>query len=786
MTDEAASRGGWAAAAAALVVAVALFFAPALAGRGQFLYRDAGRHYYPEKLWLARELARGHFPQWNPLVGLGAPVVAGGISGVQHPLNVLFLALPFDRAFTLWVVGCYLLATLGAMAWGRALGLGPPAAAVAGAAFGLSGFLVSSSDNLIHLATMAGAPWLLAASRAHQLRGGRHRLALVAVASFLCAAGGEALDWAVALALGAAQALLPEVEPPGRRARRALAGAVAAALGAGPVILPFLAFLAESSRSAGLSAEEAGRWNLHPLRLAELALPHLSRGPFGSLRNPVYQYLTGDRMPVPWTLSLYAGASTLALAALGAARSAAARWLLAGAALLAWAAMGHQAGFGWLAARLPVLSGVRYFERLAGWPTLLLAMAAALGAERLLADRPAGRRLALAGAVAAAVALAASAGLRVLAGAGGAGMAVEPRRALVANLVEGLLSDGVFLAALAALAFAMARGRLARGAPAALGLLVALDLAGANVRAYVLAPAEVVLPAVAPIPERLAADPGLGRVTAPFALERERWPELLPFESSWRWGARTAASSFHLAFGVASFDAYAGVVPGRVDRFLRRVGLAGQAVPAGLLGVGTVVVPHRLERALEVGLAPPWRVAAADAELPAWLLEVPHRPRAYLAGELVGVDEEGALEFLARADPRREARTAVEGSLPPGYAPPGGAARVIADAPERVEVAVESDGPGLLVLDDQVLRGWRAEVDGRPAPILAANFLARGVWVGPGRHQVVFRYRTPLWMESWLALLAGLSALAVPWPRRRSRAPPREAPARPGPSRSGP
>ena len=336
-------------------------------------------------------------------------------------------------------------------------------------------------------------------------------------------------------------------------------------------------------------------------------------------------------------------------------------------------------------------------------------------------------------------------------------------------MAEGSISAGAFLALLSALAFLVARRRLVRGAPAAVGIAVALDLASANVRAYVIAPVEAIFPARAAIPDLLAADRDLGRVTAPFALDRERWPDLLPFESSWRWGARTAAPSFHLAWGAASFDTYAGVFPRRLDRFLHRLGLPDRIAPAGLVGVGAVVVPHRLERALEAGLPPPWRVRAADPELPAWLVEIPHRPRAYLAGVLVALDERGALEFLARAVPATEARTAVEDLLPPGYAPPRGAAHVTDDATERVEVSVESDGPGLLVLDDQFLGGWSVEVDGRPAPIRAANFLARGVWVEAGRHRVVFRYRTPLWREAWLALAIGLLVLGVPWPHRRAR-----------------
>ena len=49
--------------------------------------------------------------------------------------------------------------------------------------------------------------------------------------------------------------------------------------------------------------------------------------------------------------------------------------------------------------------------------------------------------------------------------------------------------------------------------------------------------------------------------------------------------------------------------------------------------------------------------------------------------------------------------------------------------------------PGLVVLADSYHPGWRASVDGSPAPILATNHLYRGVPVPAGRHTVRFEYR---------------------------------------------
>ena len=57
-----------------------------------------------------------------------------------------------------------------------------------------------------------------------------------------------------------------------------------------------------------------------------------------------------------------------------------------------------------------------------------------------------------------------------------------------------------------------------------------------------------------------------------------------------------------------------------------------------------------------------------------------------------------------------------------------------------VEVAVASARGGLLTLHDIYYPGWVAEIDGKPASILRADVLFRGVEVPPGAHHVTFRF----------------------------------------------
>jgi hypothetical protein len=116
--------------------------------------------------------------------------------------------------------------------------------------------------------------------------------------------------------------------------------------------------------------------------------------------------------------------------------------------------------------------------------------------------------------------------------------------------------------------------------------------------------------------------------------------------------------------------------------------------------------------------------------------------------------------------------------LLPGTPPPpvGGVARVeiVAFEPERVLVRAESDRPALLVLKEAWYPGWRAEVDGRPQPCVAANGWMRAVPIGAGAHEVVFSYRSR-WLRGGMALgVATVLCLIAAITRKRHSRDPRD------------
>ncbi len=755
-------------ALAVAAAVLALFFSPALLTRGQFAYRDAGRQHVPTKHYLAERFSRGELPQWNPFLGLGVPLVADAVNAVQHPFNLLLVALPFEAAFKAWVLLCYLLAAAGAFLWARQLGGDWHASLACGLGFALSGHLVSSSENLHYLTTLSSAPLLLAAGHAWIARGGPGRLALLGGASALCAASGDPQGWGLAVAALPLQALLL-VDREGRSAPamvgRGILAALAAAVASAPFVLPVLAWVPQSSRADPLPVSDLTRWNLHPVRALELLVPHLFRVAPGALDSELFEVYAGNEWTgSPWVLSVYAGAALSALALLGAASDRKGRALVLGAAAATWMAMGANAGFGQIARHLPILSGLRYWEKLVVWPTLFLGGAAVFGFQRLGRDAAAARRFA---------AVAGAAGLgALLAGLGGwafrEGLArllqrgpdrLQLARDLAANLVDGLVAAGMAWALLALLSLAVSRGRLPRLAPALLVAVVALDLFAANARAYVLLPPDAAEPA-SPLAEALRGQPGPRRVVTSYYLDPNAWPGRTPVESANRWEARTLMPSWNLPWHVGNFEPYAAMIPLRTSRFRARAE-GRPALYAGLWGFGYEVVTRAALEAGEMPRPEPGDVAALDPVLRAALVRIPHRERAYLARQVQSADRRAAMAFALDPASTVSDLTVVEGPLPDGYAPPHGEARLGRDEPERVEVTTHSDRPALLVLNDAFADGWSAAVDGRPAAILPANYLARGVWVEAGDHAVAFTYRTPLLREGWGFLAAAALALAA-------------------------
>jgi len=93
------------------------------------------------------------------------------------------------------------------------------------------------------------------------------------------------------------------------------------------------------------------------------------------------------------------------------------------------------------------------------------------------------------------------------------------------------------------------------------------------------------------------------------------------------------------------------------------------------------------------------------------------------------------------------------GALDPGAS---GAADIRRARDEHVEIAANVTGRSLLVLADTFHPGWRAWVDGKPAPIVRANVAFRGVVIERGEHRIEFRFE-----PDYHRALLGIAGLAL-------------------------
>ena len=140
-------------------------------------------------------------------------------------------------------------------------------------------------------------------------------------------------------------------------------------------------------------------------------------------------------------------------------------------------------------------------------------------------------------------------------------------------------------------------------------------------------------------------------------------------------------------------------------------------------------------------------------------------PRAYLANVVRPVDSEAALEehVLPDFDRRNEvlvdnasmgalSQEVVRGDSNPALDPH---VMIAAHHPDSSVIEVDTDRAGVLVLHDLYYPGWEVTVDSKPAVLLRANILFRGVEVPFGHHIVEFTFN-PLSLENLGRALRGL------------------------------
>lgn len=721
---------------------------------------------YPLRRFFVDEVRSGRgIPLWTPHVYGGMPYVALLPGPLFYPTTLLYFLLPLYRAIGwTFVIHTFLGGAFGYFL-GRSFRLGPWAAAVCGTSFMLTGYVTShlygGQDGRMFAMTLIP---LALGMLERALRTGELRwyagLALAVglqlftphtqVVYFSCLALGLYALYRLAFAPrsedGAGQGGRRPVKPALLVAAAFLA---AAALGA-VQWLPTFGLLDHVTRQAtergyAFAASFALPWQ----ELTALFLPDLVGslgGYWGS--NPLKLHTE------------YLGAAPVALAILALAASsgptlpARARrtvWFLAGASglgilfALGGATPVHRIAY----AVVPMIGSFRAPAMMMAPVVVFVALLAGFGWEAVLATRRQGERggrshdaavslpwvwIGVLGAPALLLALAASLSPEGLAEwvrlawypeGWPRGPGPEQTTALRANgllLLAGFgLSWGVGLA--------VARRRLPTLAVVAVLAFIVVDLWRVDARYVQVAPASAFL-APDPIVETLRAEAEPGERIWPLQGE----PGMYRENQLMYWGLSSATGNQKFLL-----EPYARLVGGiRPDEGLR----SHAAVLIPLLDVSWIVTGAQqsadvFERRAEADGKILYRVRS----------DLPH---AWFPVRVETVGDTAAARAATWASPAPLDVAYVETDPatvlgPPAETPPvagSGSAAVVRREPDLVELDVNAERGGLLVVSEVHHPGWRAFVDEAEVPIWRADVAFRGIEVPAGSHRVRFEYRS--------------------------------------------
>jgi len=728
---------------------LAVLYLPLFFGRIIFT-RDIAHWIFPARWFVRQSLLSGELPLWNPYQGLGFPVLGDPLYGVFYPPSWLVLLVG-----PTWVANAVSALDFLHMAWGglgvffvaRRLRATPLAATVAALAWSLSGYMTAQWTAGLRLHAGAWIPWAAVGHLALLIRlrdGGRGwmtALVKAALPTGLALLMGEMFlaVMGVGLALGLVVLVhvsdrredpaIPRMRP-GWLAVHALA--VAAAVGIGAIVfIPARAVMAGSPRATALSLEEAEASSLHPLRVLELAAPGCMGDVYGDY--PAASIVGEPRLDgLPLSYSVYLGASVLGLALIALRR----RILVVGLAALTgfalFIAFGKYLPVHQLVRRLvPPLGYMRFPEKYMTLVVVGVAMLAGLGAQRVLSpDKQPWRRTTILLLLVVATAAAAP--------------------FLFPYPWSGFMFVGLRHAAVAVASLLGVQALAARGSRLAAPLLVAtvtLDLAVSAWGLQTFVPRDVATgtpPAVRLVnadhaghaePARVYRSPATDTVLNRGAASNAAVGEL-------RLLATLVPNTLNV-WGVASLPGYDAAIPARLNHLWN----AGWKDPATrlatlrLLGIDYVVAPVRDSPESMPGLQ-----QVAEPLPGAGLYRVTQSlPAVFLAGrgEPLGDKESLARLFDPAVAAGNLALLAPEGAALAGGAGRAGSCELTSHAPRRLRARCQATREALAVFVEQFDPGWRATVDGKPAPIERANWVMRAIRLPPGAHEIALEYHAP-------------------------------------------
>ncbi|HEX7420472.1 MAG TPA: hypothetical protein VF505_11335 [Thermoanaerobaculia bacterium] len=352
-------------ALAMLALLLAVLFTPPLVQRQVFNFRDHADYFQPLRYYTSIHLRSFLLPYWNPYSASGEPWLANPQTGVFYPPTWLFVALPFDTAYMLYLALHLLLLEWGA--YFLFLRFASEGAALAGATIvtfcGPTMSLVDVSNNLASFAWIPLVIWCAVSRVSARVA------ALVLAMTFLA---GEPFFAAIGAVLYAI--LVRDWK------KTILAGLGAFGLSA-VQLLPFVEMLRGSDRAARLGADQIFRESMRVSDWLRIIVPpHFSTGAFD------------PSLSQHFVAVIYIGVPAVVLALIASVwwRASARRVQVAWLGLLLFSiivAAGNRLPFaGEVFARFP-LTLFRYPSRVVPFGALAIAALAAMGWDRIRPNR---------------------------------------------------------------------------------------------------------------------------------------------------------------------------------------------------------------------------------------------------------------------------------------------------------------------------------------------------------------------------------------------------------------
>jgi len=769
-----------------IAVPVLLFSSVLFSGKALF-WGTPATQFVPWWKWAFDTLLSGHLPLWNPLVGMGAPLIANYQSALFYPPNWLYFlfyvigdlpALAWSQAL---IVCLHLIwAAVGMSVLTRRLGLGLLAQTISGLSFGLSGYLVARAWFASINSSIAWLPWILALSL--DLIAEKSKRSIVpklgiAIGFQLLAGHAQTswYTWLLAFLWLAFWRWQVSIEHPVSLKKNILSllevwGSLVISIGIGAAIaavqlLPTAEYLLQSQRASAAAYDAAMTYSFWPWRFLGFIAPNLFGNPvtsnywgYGNFwEDAVYigllPFILACGVLIPGVRKKKKSAEDPQVKAVQEQRivfcttgSDLSFFLLIIIGISSVLALGKNTPiYPWLYDHIPTFDMFQSPTRFSIWMIFSLVLLAGLGLDRW--HRPTGRglywtRLATAGAFAVSL---------------GAGLAwyflKDASPDFKPTFVPAIALAGLWALGSGALALTAPLGSEAKARGQdfwqwAVILWVSADLivAGWGLN-----------PGIG-LDFYRNSPPNIGNIQSirddgrlyllPDDEYQIKFKKYFLFESltpkaGWETLRATLLANLNMLDAIPVVNNYDPLVPGRYARWMELIQDENIHYRSDLLDLMGVSVVEWEAQGSSYGVRYVPREGATRLRWVPCARTVP--------------DDSQALNLIFSGQVDFWDEVVLENEYPGNEQPCNREAsflQIISENPNTVWIQTEASSPGWVVLSDVWYVGWKAWVDGESVPVSRANYLFRAVQVPAGVHKIHFQY-LPIWFYVGVLISAG-------------------------------